>query len=174
MKTRRLWFVFLCAVGTLGLYYWIWSYRVHAELRGYDRTEEGVDAAELCGIDPARSTLAVSIGSLLIVPPFVSQWRFYKRIRLAQELAGVKEHERINHALGFALFLLAYFLLPFGSPMPSATSTGSGAAFRSRRRKPLSGCAAWPRPRSGAGRSAGSGKKGRGTGADGSCGVSSC
>ncbi len=113
VKTRRLWFVFLFAVGTLGLYYWIWYYRVHAELRGYGRTEEGVDAAELCGIDPARSALAVSLGSWLIIPPFVSQWRFYKRIRLAQELAGVEEHERINHALGFALFLLAYFLLPF-------------------------------------------------------------
>jgi len=113
VKTRRLWFVFLCAVGTLGLYYWIWYYRVHAELRGYARTEEGADAAELCGIDPTRSTLAVSIGSLLIVPPFVSQWRFYKRIRLAQELAGVQEYERINHALGFVLFLVAYLLLPF-------------------------------------------------------------
>lgn len=113
MKTRRLWLVFLYAVGTLGLYYWVWYYRVHAELRGYARTEERVDASELCGIDPARSALAVSLGSLLIVPPFVSQWRFYKRIRLAQELAGVQEHERINHGLGFALFLLAYFLLPF-------------------------------------------------------------
>jgi hypothetical protein len=113
VKTRRLWFVFLFALGTLGLYYWVWYYRVHAELQGYGRTEEGVDAAELGGIDPARSALAVSIGWWLLVPPFVSQWRFYKRIRLAQGLAGVQEHERVNHALGFALFLLAFFLLPF-------------------------------------------------------------
>jgi hypothetical protein len=112
-RTRRLWFVFPLAVGTLGLYYWIWYYRVNAELRGYGRTEEGVDAAELSGINPARSTLAISLGALLIVPPFVSQWRFYIRIRLAQELAAVQEHERINHALGFGLFLVAYFLLPF-------------------------------------------------------------
>jgi len=113
VKTRRLWFVFFCALGTLGLYYWIWYYRVHSELRGYGRTEEGVGAAELSGIGPMSSALAVSIGSWLIVPPFVSQWRFYKRIRLAEELAGVQDHEQISHALGFGLFLLAFFLLPF-------------------------------------------------------------
>jgi hypothetical protein len=113
VKTRRLWFVFLFAVGTLGIYYIVWYYRVHSELRRYGRTESGVDAAELSGLDPARSALAISLGSWLIVPPFVSQWRFYKRIKLAQQLAGVQEHERINHLTGFLLFLVALILLPF-------------------------------------------------------------
>jgi len=42
-------------------------------------------------------------GALLIVPPFVSQWRYYKRIARAQELAGL-------------LYLAALFLLPFEIP----------------------------------------------------------
>jgi len=113
VKTRRLWFVFFCAIGTLGIYYWVWYYRVHSELRRFATAMPVGERIELHDIDPMQSALAVSIGSWLIVPPFVSQWRFYKRIRQAQELAGVQEHERINHALGFGLFLLAFILLPF-------------------------------------------------------------
>ncbi len=47
----------------------------------------------------------------MIVPPFVSQWRFYKRIGRAQELVGLED--RISHVTGFLLFLVALFLLPF-------------------------------------------------------------
>ena len=55
--------------------------------------------------------LAITIGGLLIVPPFISQWRFYKRIGRAQELVGL-EH-RISHVTGILLFALAFVLLPF-------------------------------------------------------------
>jgi hypothetical protein len=58
--------------------------------------------------------VANTIGALLIVPPFVSQWRYYKRIARAQELAGL-EH-RISHVTGFLLYLVALFLLPFEIP----------------------------------------------------------
>ena len=112
MKTRRLWLVFLYAGRALGLYYWIWYYRVHAELRAYARTEGRRRRCRALRNRPgALRARDRSIGSWLLVPLFVSQWRFYKRIRLAKELAGVQEHERINHVLGFVLFLLAYFLL---------------------------------------------------------------
>jgi hypothetical protein len=33
--------------------------------------------------------VANTIGWLLIIPPFVSQWRYYRRIGRAQELAGM-------------------------------------------------------------------------------------
>jgi len=116
VKTRRLWFVFLYAIGTLGIYYIVWYYRVHSELQRFGSTMSNDESAELYEINALNSALAVSIGSWLIVPPFVSQWRFYRRIRLAQELGGIQEHERINHTLGFVLFLLAFFLLPFEVP----------------------------------------------------------
>jgi hypothetical protein len=45
------------------------------------------------------------------VPPFISQWRFYKRIGRAQELVGL-EH-RISHVTGLLLVALALILLPF-------------------------------------------------------------
>jgi hypothetical protein len=60
------------------------------------------------------ATLAVSVGWLLIIPPFISQWRFYRRIRKAQDLAAVDP--KINHVLGFVLFLIALVLLPFEIP----------------------------------------------------------
>ena len=61
----------------------------------------------------ARSArfLAITLGGILIVPPLVSEWRFFKRIGRAQELVGL-DH-RISHVTGFLLVLLAYVLLPF-------------------------------------------------------------
>ncbi len=65
----------------------------------------------------------------MIVPPFVSQWRFYKRIGRAQELVGLED--RISHVTGFLLFLVALFLLPFEIVYASTTSTVSGSERRS-------------------------------------------
>jgi len=120
VKTRRLWFVFLYAIGTLGIYYIIWYYRVLSELRRFGTTLSSDKAAPLWDINALASALAISLGFWLIVPPFLSQWRFYRKIRLAEELAGIQEHERISHALGFGLFLLALILLPFEVPYAQA------------------------------------------------------
>jgi len=45
------------------------------------------------------------------VPPFVSEWRFFSRIAAAERRAGFED--RLNHVLGFVLWLVALFLLPF-------------------------------------------------------------
>ncbi len=55
--------------------------------------------------------LAISLGGLLIVPPFVSWFRTFGRIETAQEIAGVPE--RVSPGVGFVLFILALFFLPF-------------------------------------------------------------
>ena len=52
--------------------------------------------------------------ALVTLGTFVSQWRYYRRIGRAQELAGL-EH-RISHVAGFLLYLVALFLLPFEIP----------------------------------------------------------
>jgi len=53
----------------------------------------------------------ITLGGFLIIPPFVSEWRYYKRIRKAQEATGTPNP--ISHVLGFLLYLLALILLPF-------------------------------------------------------------
>jgi formate hydrogenlyase subunit 3/multisubunit Na+/H+ antiporter MnhD subunit len=53
----------------------------------------------------------VTLGGFLIVPLFVSEWRYYRRIGEAQAQAGM-DH-RISHVTGFVLYLIALILLPF-------------------------------------------------------------
>jgi hypothetical protein len=103
VKLRRPWVCFFLALITLGIYYIYWYYVSNRDLQ-----RDGID------VDPVVSTLAITIGGLLIIPPFVSQWRFYKRIREAQR--GANLDPQINHVLGFVLFLVALVLLPFEIP----------------------------------------------------------
>jgi uncharacterized protein DUF4234 len=100
VKLRRPWGVFLLIIVTLGIYYLFWYYKTNRELADY-----GI------GDSPGLSVLAITLGGLLIVPPFVSEWRFFKRIGEAQARAGL-EH-RISHVTGFLLYLVAVIFLPF-------------------------------------------------------------
>ena len=113
IKLRRPWVAFVLAIVTLGLYYLYWYYVSNGDLNEYGETleEEGSNPLR---VSAGLATLAVSVGGLLIVPPFISQWRFYRRIQRAQELAGIDP--KINHVLGFVLFLVALVLLPFEIP----------------------------------------------------------
>jgi uncharacterized protein DUF4234 len=103
-KIRRPWGAFLLAVITLGIYYLVWYYKTNRELR------------DVAGIDvsPGIAVLAISLGSLVLIPPLVSTWRFFKRIRRAQDAAGV--NHPISHVTGFVLYLIALFLLPVEIP----------------------------------------------------------
>jgi hypothetical protein len=101
---------FLLAIVTFGIYYLFWYGIRNAELNDFGEAASPGSENEL-RVSPLVAILAITLGWLLIVPPFVSQWRFYKRIGRAQELAGL-EH-RISHVTGFLLFVVALFLLPF-------------------------------------------------------------
>ena len=112
VKIRRPWVAFLLAIVTLGIYYLYWYYVLNRDLNDYGERLEGDD-------NPLRvragiALLAITIGWLLIIPPFVSVWRTMARIRRAQELAGVQD--RINHVLGFVLFLIALIFFPVEIP----------------------------------------------------------
>ena len=86
---------------TLGIYHFFWWYFVNREMADYVQAN-GVDL----GDNPVLSVLAVTLGALLIIPPFVSLWRTLRRIERAQ-----------NHALGsnniavVLLFILAFIPL---------------------------------------------------------------
>jgi uncharacterized membrane protein len=109
-KIIQPWIAFLLAIVTLGLYYIFWYGIRNSELNDFGRVASPGNENELA-VSPFVAIVAITIGGLLIVPPFVSQWRFYKRIGRGQELAGL-EH-RISHVTGVLLFSLALFLLPF-------------------------------------------------------------
>lgn len=112
IKLRRPWVAFVLAIVTLGIYYLYWYYVSNGDLNEYGETLE--EPSNPVRVSAGLATLAVSVGWLLIIPPFISQWRFYRRIQKAQDLAGVEP--KINHVLGFVLFLVALVLLPFEIP----------------------------------------------------------
>jgi Domain of unknown function (DUF4234) len=68
---------------TLGIYHIFWWYFVNREMADYGQAN-GVP--EL-GDNPILSVLAVTLGVLIIIPPFVSHWRTLRRIETAQNRA---------------------------------------------------------------------------------------
>jgi uncharacterized membrane protein len=110
VKVINPWIAFLLAIVTLGLYYIFWYGIRNSELNDFGEAASPGPENEL-EVRPFWAIVAITIGGLLIVPPFISQWRFYKRIGRGQELVGL-EH-RISHVTGVLLFALAYILLPF-------------------------------------------------------------
>jgi hypothetical protein len=85
---------------TLGIYYVVWYYKINRELR------------DACGVDvsPVIAILAITIGWLVIVPPFFSWYRTFERIVQAQRNAGLTSEA--SPILGFILFLIAVVFLP--------------------------------------------------------------
>jgi hypothetical protein len=86
---------------TLGIYGIFWWYFIHRELRDYGRAK-GTD--EL-GTSPGMSTLAVSLGALIIVPAIIGLVRGFKRVQTAQRMNGI---EPINGWIGLILIILIY------------------------------------------------------------------
>jgi Domain of unknown function (DUF4234) len=106
VKIRNPWGVFLLALVTLGIYYLVWYYKINRELRDYGRATE---TPEL-GDSPLISLLAISVGWLVVIPPFVSIYRTFGRIATAQNTAGVKAEA--SPLLGLVLFGIGVLFVP--------------------------------------------------------------
>ena len=92
---------------TLGIYYFVWYYKVNRELRDLGRA---TGEENRLGRSPLSSLLAITIGWLIVVPPFVSFYRTFRRIEAAQDVSGTAE--RVSVALGFVLFLIGLIFFP--------------------------------------------------------------
>jgi hypothetical protein len=92
---------------TLGIYYFVWYYKVNRELRDLGRA---TGQEEVLGRSPGKSLLAITLGWLIIVPPFVSFYRTLQRIQAAQAVGETAE--TMNVWLGFALYLVGLMTLP--------------------------------------------------------------
>ena len=90
---------------TLGIYTLVWYFRINKELAAMGRARN----TEELGTSPGTSLLAVLIGWVIIVPPFLSIYNTWKRAHAAQRLTGVQGG--MEPGLGF---LLSILLSPVG------------------------------------------------------------
>ncbi len=90
-------------------YYW-WYFYLNDELRDIGRS---YGDPELGSSKPINSLMAVLFGGLLILPPYISVYRFGKRINRAEMLVGIPESDRINPVWAFLLlFPLGLLVIP--------------------------------------------------------------
>jgi hypothetical protein len=89
---------------TLGVYGFVWYYRVHRELAELGRAH---GTAEL-GDNPRRSLLALLPGFLLVVPTVMSLWNAARRVEAAERLVAGNESGHVNTTLAFILLLLLF------------------------------------------------------------------
>lgn len=95
-KIRNIWLVWLVwPILTLGIYHLVWWYKINREARDFARIE----------VSPAVSVVAITLGALIIVPPWVSIYRTGERIGQMQEAAG--REVTCNGVIG----LIASFIL---------------------------------------------------------------
>ena len=67
---------------TIGIYYFYWYYKVNDEIRRYEKDDS---------VRPGIALLAVTLGWLIIVPPFISVYNTSKHIVRMEERAGVAQ-----------------------------------------------------------------------------------
>ena len=91
---------------TLGIYGAYWWYQVNREMRDVGR----IHATPGLGDSPGLSLTAVTLGFLVIVPPFVSLYKGCQRVQAAQELAGIEERERLNGWIALALVATSFVI----------------------------------------------------------------
>jgi hypothetical protein len=96
-KTRNIWLTWLIwPLITLGIYHLVWYYKINREARDFD---ENID------VEPGLSLLAVLIGWIIIIPPFISIYRTGERIGQMQEDAGMER--TCNGWIGLVLVFFA-------------------------------------------------------------------
>jgi hypothetical protein len=98
-KTRDPLGVALLTLVTLGVYFFVWYYKVNREMSELGRAR---GTAEL-GDNPGNSLLAVTLGALIIVPAIVSVYNTFVRTQVAARLTGV---EPLNGWIALAFYLL--------------------------------------------------------------------
>jgi Domain of unknown function (DUF4234) len=84
-KIRNPWLVVLFSFITLGIYYVFWYYFVNREMSDW-----GEEHKTDIGQSPGVSVVAITLGAIIIVPPFVSLFRTGKRMELAQQVADLE------------------------------------------------------------------------------------
>ena len=80
---------------TIGIYWLYWYYTINDEIRRYERDES---------VRPGIALLAVTLGWIVIAPPFISVYNTSKHIVRMQERAGITQ--TLSPALNTILLLV--------------------------------------------------------------------
>lgn len=81
-KPRNIFLVWLVwPILTLGVYHLVWYYKINREARDLDDRIE---------VNPAMAVVALAVGWLIIVPPFISVFNTGDRIARMQRSAGMR------------------------------------------------------------------------------------
>ena len=107
-KLRSFWVGFGLTIITFGIYSPCWYYFVNDELKDIGAEK---DDQSLAQSSPAMSVVAILVGGIVIVPPFLSVYNYGQRIKRAQRLAGVPRERQINPVTAFLLFFPGSLLL---------------------------------------------------------------
>jgi mannose/fructose/N-acetylgalactosamine-specific phosphotransferase system component IIC len=83
---------------TLGVYFFVWYYKINDELRRAEKDE---------GISPTRSLMAMIFGWLIIVPPFIAMYNTAKHVQAVETRRGIGQ--TVEPTLTVALMLLVSF-----------------------------------------------------------------
>ena len=83
VKVRSPIWVLVWTLLTLGIYFFFWYYFVNRELADYGASKKTAD----CGQNPGTSLLAMLLGWIIIVPPFVSIFNCFRRVDAAVQLS---------------------------------------------------------------------------------------
>ncbi len=118
-KIRSVVAVPLLTLVTLGIYYFVWYYKINREMADYGRAN---GSSNELGDSPLTSLLAVTLGALIIVPAFVSLYRTFKRVQALQRITGAGEP--INGWLGLLM------LIVFSPILYAYMQSGLNAAWR--------------------------------------------
>ena len=84
---------------TLGVYFFVWYYKINDELQRGLRDES---------ISPTRSLMAILFGWVLIVPPFIAVYNTAKHTRELETTSGVAQ--TIEPAIAIALMFILSFV----------------------------------------------------------------
>jgi len=107
-KLRSFWVGFGLTIVTFGIYAFCWYYFVNDELKDVGAEK---DDQSLAQSSPTTSVVALLVGGLVIVPPFLSVYNYGQRIKRAQRLAGVPREQQINPVAAFLLFFPGSLIL---------------------------------------------------------------
>jgi hypothetical protein len=80
---------------TIGVYWFYWYYMINDEIRRFEKDET---------VRPGRALLAVTLGWLIIVPPFISVYNTSLHIARMEQRSGI--HQQLSPALNVILLLV--------------------------------------------------------------------
>ncbi len=80
MKERNITVWYVVSIVTLGIGFIVWYYVLNADAK---------KIAQHKGWSPALSVVAITFGGIIVIPPLVSVWRTWSRVREATNADGL-------------------------------------------------------------------------------------